>query len=260
MSEEVVAVERPVQNESSSLPEATSVIDAQRAYYESGATRPPEFRVKQLKQLKKALLAHSDNLLRAMYEDLRKCEAEAYATEIGITIADIEYAIRNVRTWMEPTRVHTPLAFMPGKSRIIPEPYGVSLIISPWNYPIKNLFGPALGAIAAGNCLVLKPSEISPSTSAATKKMIDEFFEPQYIKVIEGGIPETTVLLDQTWDYIFFTGAPSVGRIVYQAAAHNLTPCTLELGGKSPTIVDKNINFSEFFLYYICHLLYFIKI
>ncbi|MBI2966720.1 MAG: aldehyde dehydrogenase [Bacteroidetes bacterium] len=220
----------------------SGIIHSQRYYFNSGATKDIQFRIKQLTTLKKAFLVHEKNLYAAMKSDLNKSEAEAYTTEFGITIAEIEHNLKNIRKWTKPVRVSTPLFFLPAKSYIRYEPYGVALIISPWNYPIKNLFGPLLGAMTAGNCCVLKPSELAPATSSAISKMISEFFKPEYLAVIEGGIPETTDLLKEKFDYILFTGGTATGKIIYEAAAKHLTPVTLELGGKSPAIVDRDIN------------------
>lgn len=215
------------------------VVQKQRNYFKTGITKPVEFRIKQLKKLKEAFIAYQPQLEKALFEDLRKSKHEAIATEIGITIAEIEHNLKNIRYWAKAKEVKTPLFFLPGKSEIYYEPFGTSLIISPWNYPVKNLFGPALGALTAGNTIILKPSEIAPSTSNVVVKMIAEYFDPEYITVLEGGVKETTELLKVKFDYIFFTGAPSIGKIIYMAAAKQLTPVTLELGGKSPTIVDK---------------------
>ncbi|MCI5058702.1 MAG: aldehyde dehydrogenase [Flavobacteriales bacterium] len=216
------------------------IVQKQRNYFKTGITKPIEFRIKQLKKLKQAFIAYQPELEKSLYADLKKPKQEAIATEIGITIAEIDHNLKNIRYWAKAKEVKTPLFFLPGKSELYYEPFGVSLIISPWNYPVKNLFGPALGAITAGNTLVMKPSEIAPATSAVVKKMIEEYFDPEYITVLEGGVPETTELLKVKFDYIFFTGAPSIGKIIYMAAAKQLTPVTLELGGKSPTIVDKS--------------------
>ena len=218
------------------------IVQKQRDYFNTGATKEVNFRIRALKKLKEALQVHESNLLKALHDDLGKSEQEGYATEIGVTIAEIEYYLSHIRAWARPERVPTPLFFMPGKSRVHKEPFGTVLIIAPWNFPIKNLLGPALGAIAAGNTCVLKPSELSPHTSAALKVLFDETFDTEYITVVEGGVPETTELLEERFDYIFYTGGSSVGKIIYQAAAKHLTPVTLELGGKSPTIVDDDFN------------------
>jgi aldehyde dehydrogenase (NAD+) len=220
----------------------SAIVQKQRDYFWSHATKPIEFRKKQLNKLKAAFRKHEEKLLAALKADLNKPKQEALATEIEVTVAEIDHYIRNLEDWMEPERVPTPLFFQPGSSMIVPEPFGVSLIIAPWNYPVKNLFGPLLGAIAAGNTAVVKPSEISPNCSKAIADLIKDTFGPEYIVSIEGGVAETTELLKERFDYLLFTGGTEIGRIVYQAAAKHLTPVTLELGGKSPCIVDTNIN------------------
>lgn len=220
----------------------SEIVEKQQHYFNSGETKDIKFRIAQLKKLKKAFLAHEKKLYSALKSDLNKSEMESFATEIGITISEINHNIRNIRSWAASQTVPTPLFFHPAKSYIRYEPYGVALIIAPWNYPVKNLFGPVIGAMTAGNCCVLKPSELSPATSAAIKNMVSEFFDVKYMSVIEGGVSETTELLKEKFDYIFFTGGTETGRIIYQAAARQLTPVTLELGGKSPTIVDADID------------------
>lgn len=219
-----------------------AIVKKQRDFFNTHATKPLEFRVKQLKRLKDAMLAYEGKLIESLNKDLRKSEMEAWSTEIGVTVAEIDHYVKNLGRWMKPERKKTPLFFQPGSSRLYREPFGVSLVIAPWNFPVKNLIGPVLGAMSAGNTVIMKPSEISPYTSAVIKQMIDEYFSPEYMVVVEGGVPETTELLNQRFDYVFFTGGTEIGRIVYQAAAKHLTPCTLELGGKCPTIVDTNIN------------------
>lgn len=220
----------------------SAIVQKQRDYFWTHATKSAGFRKRQLTKLKEAFRKHEQSLLDALWADLHKPAQEAYTTEIEVTVAEIDHYIRNLDDWMEPERVSTPLFFQPGTSMIMPEPYGVSLIIAPWNYPVKNLFGPLLGAMAAGNTAVVKPSEISPNCSKAIADLIKDTFDPEYIVSIEGGVPETTELLKERFDYLLFTGGTEIGRIVYQAAAKHLTPVTLELGGKSPCIVDTNIS------------------
>jgi len=219
-----------------------SVVQAQRDFFNSGATRDVKFRIEALKKLKNMLEINEDKILKALNADLRKPALEVYATEMGVLISEIAYNLSHIRSWVRPQRVPTALFFMPGKSRIYNEPYGVTLTIGPWNFPIKNLFGPALGAMTAGNTCVLKPSEGAPHTSKVIAEMVSDHFDGNYIKVVEGGVPETTELLKERFNYVFFTGGTEIGRIVYQAAAKNLTPVTLELGGKSPAIVDDDYN------------------
>jgi len=218
------------------------VVQKQRDYFNTGATKPLTFRKEQLTKLKNAIRKHEKSLLAALKADLNKPELEAYATEIEVTVAEIDHILRNLADWMEPERVATPLFFQPGSAKIVSEPYGVALVIAPWNYPVKNLFGPLVGAICAGNTAVLKPSEISPACSKAITALIADTFDAKYLVSIEGGVADTTELLKERFDYLLFTGGTEIGRIVYQAAAKHLTPVTLELGGKSPCIIDEDIN------------------
>lgn len=220
----------------------SAIVKKQKDYFWTHATKPIEFRKEQLRKLKAAFAKHENALLDALKKDLNKPKQEAFTTEIGVTVAEIDHYLRHLEDWMEPERVPTPLFFQPGSSMIMPEPFGVALIIAPWNYPVKNLFGPLLGAIAAGNTVVVKPSEISPTCSKVISDMIKDTFSPEYVVSIEGGVAETSELLKERFDYLLFTGGTEIGRIVYQAAAKHLTPVTLELGGKSPCIIDTNIN------------------
>lgn len=218
------------------------LVASQRKFYNTGTTKAYAFRLEQLKRLKAAMEKHEKALVDALYSDLRKSAMEAYATEHTITMADVDYAIKNLADWMKPKRVPTPLFFMPAKSRLHAEPYGVTLTIAPWNYPFKNLIGPVIGAMAAGNTMILKPSELAPATSKAIAAMVAEFFSPDYMAVVEGAAKETQDLLEEKFDFIMFTGGTEIGRIIYQAAAKNLTPVALELGGKSPCIVDSEVD------------------
>jgi aldehyde dehydrogenase (NAD+) len=219
-----------------------TIVQKQRDYFNSGATKSVKFRKEQLTLLKNLVSTHEADFIEALKKDLRKHEFEAYATEIGFVLIELKKAISNVEKWAKPRTVPTPLFHFNGSSFVQPEPYGVTLLISPWNYPFQLLFAPLVGAMAAGNTAVLKPSEFAPATSAMIAKVISENFAPEYIACIEGGIPESKALLEEKFDYIFFTGGTNVGRIVYQAAAKHLTPVTLELGGKSPCIVDRDTN------------------
>ncbi|MBL4754097.1 MAG: aldehyde dehydrogenase [Flavobacteriales bacterium] len=218
------------------------IVQKQRDFFNTGATKEVNFRIRALRTLREALVQYEPKLLASLKADLHKPELEAYSIEIGVIIAELDYNISRIRAWAKPERVKTALFFMPGKSRIYKEPYGTALIIGPFNVPVKNIFGPVLGAISAGNTCVIKPSEQSSHTSAVLKEMISEFFDPEFMTVVEGGVPETTALLEQRFDYIFYTGGAQVGKIIYQAAAKNLTPVTLEMGGKNPTIVDDDFN------------------
>ncbi len=242
MEEEAIETKSAVSSNNLPKSDVTKIIDNQRAFFNAGETRGVRFRIRQLKKLREALETHEPKLLEALKADLHKPELEAWSTEIGVMIAEIDYNLSHIRSWVRPRRVPTSLFFMPGKSRIYSEPFGVALIIGPWNFPVKNVFGPALAAMTAGNCCVLKPSEHAPHTAQAIADMVEEFFDPEYLIVVQGGIPETTELLKHKFDYLFFTGGTEIGRIIYQAAAKHLTPVTMELGGKSPCIVDDNSN------------------
>ncbi len=219
-----------------------TIVNKQREFFNTGVTKSETFRREQLTKLKGAVIKFEKELLAALKKDLNKPEMEAFATEIGVTIGDIDYNLKRLSKWMKPEKVSTPLFFLPGSSWLYKEPYGVSLIIGPWDYPFKNTFGPLIGAMSAGNTMIIKPSELSPATSAVINKLISETFDPRYVKVVEGGAAETSELLKERFDYILFTGGTEIGRIIYQAAAKHLTPVTLELGGKSPCIVDSDID------------------
>lgn len=215
------------------------IIMKQRSYFNTGATLPISFRAGQLRQLKKALKEFEPQLLAALHTDLGKPEFEGYESELGILYEEINYTLRHLNSWAKPKGVPTPLMHFPSKSKIYVEPLGVVLIMSPWNYPLQLTIAPLIAAIAAGDCAVVKPSRYSAATSAVIGEMIGKFFSPEYISVFQGGSQVNTALLELKYDHIFFTGSPHVGRIVMEAAAKNLTPVTLELGGKSPCIVDE---------------------
>ena len=218
------------------------IVSKQRSFFRTGKTKELGFRKEQLIKLRDGIKRYEQQFVQALFEDLHKPEMEAYATELDVSVEEINHVIENLSQWMEPEPVATPLFFQPGRSETIYEPYGVALIIAPWNYPVKNLIGPLIGALCAGNTAVVKPSEISPATSKIMAQMISDVFNPEYITCIEGGVPETTELLKERFDYLLFTGGTEIGRIIYQAAAKHLTPVTLELGGKSPTVVDEKVN------------------
>ena len=219
-----------------------AMLQVQRAYFESGATKDYAFRRAMLLRLREAIKAWEERLLAAVKADLAKPEFEAFSSEIGILYMEISHALKNLRRWMRPEKVRVEAVHWPGSARIYKDPYGSALIISPWNYPVQLLLSPLIGAIAGGNTAVLKPSEIAPACEKALQGMIDEFFDPAYIAVVTGGVRETGDLLALPFDTIFFTGSPQVGKIVMRAAAENLVPVTLELGGKSPVIVDATAN------------------
>lgn len=217
------------------------IIRGQREFFKTGKTKNVCFRIDQLKTLKKAVLEHKTDILGALRADLNKPEFEAYGTEIWV-LREIDYAIKHIKSWTRPKKVATPIEQFPGSAQIYPEPLGIVLIIGPWNYPFQLMISPLLGAIAAGNCAILKPSEIAPHTSHVLADIIQKTFDSAYIAVVEGGVEISQQLLNEKFDHIFFTGGTAIGKIVMEAAAKHLTPVTLELGGKSPCIVDSDIN------------------
>jgi len=218
------------------------IANKQRAFLFTGVSREIAFRIENLKALKKTIENNEKKILAALKSDLGKSEIEAYVSEIAPVLQEIDYTLRKIKSWVKPQKVHAPLISFPAVSYIYPEPYGSVLIIGPWNYPFLLLVSPLIGSMSAGNCSVVKPSEIAPKTSQVVANIIKENFEQTYIAVAEGGVEETQKLFSQKFDYIFFTGSMRVGRIVMESAAKHLTPVTLELGGKSPCIVDKDVN------------------
>lgn len=216
-----------------------SMLHAQRAYFRRGECKNVEFRIRQLKSLLQWICEHEQEIMDALYQDLNKSPFEAYATEIGIVKEEIRFALKHIRKWAAPKRVKTPITQFPSKSFIYKEPYGVVLIMSPWNYPFQLTIAPLVGAICAGNCAVVKPSAYSPAVTKLMAEMIRELFPAEYIAVVEGGRKENQALLDEKFDYIFFTGSVNVGKYVMEKASIHLTPVSLELGGKSPCIVDE---------------------
>lgn len=216
--------------------------DKQRKYFMKGNTLTFEFRVAQLKKLRKTISEYEEALKIALYKDLGKNDLESYTCEIGFILSSISHTIKHLKKWMKPEKKKTPISLFFSKSTVIKEPYGSVYIIGPYNYPFQLLIEPLIGAIAAGNCAVLSPSELTPSVLEVIKKMIKATFEPEYVSCIDGGIENNTMLLNAGFDYIFFTGSVNVGKIIMEAASRNLIPVTLELGGKSPVIVDKNID------------------
>lgn len=213
-----------------------------KAFFNTQQTKDISFRKEQLKKLSKAIKSYESDILEALYTDLGKNKVEAYATEIGITLKSIKIARKELKNWTKTKNVDTPLYLFPTKSYIKKEPYGTVLIIAPFNYPFQLVFEPLIGAIAAGNTAIIKPSELTPNVARVIKRLINETFDANYIEVIEGGIEETQTLIHLPFDYVFFTGSENVGKIVYQAASENLVPVTLEMGGKSPVIVDETAN------------------
>jgi aldehyde dehydrogenase (NAD+) len=221
------------------------MVKVQVDYFKTNVTKNIAFRVEQLKKLKLILRQGESLLYNAIYDDFKKSEFDTYASELSFVYREIDEAIRKLPKWSKRKRAITNIVNLPSLNYIIPEPLGTCLIMGAWNYPYMLSLIPLVSAMAAGNTVILKPSEIPASTSAAMAKLINENFDLKYVVVVEGGIAETTELLNQKFDKIFFTGSTSVGKIVYQAAAKNLTPVTLELGGKSPAIITKGSNLKD---------------
>lgn len=219
-----------------------SLIEKQRAFFETDTTKDVAFRKENLTKLKSAVKRYEQQLLDALQRDLHKSETEAYMTEIAFIYEEIRFVLKNLDSWTKPQKVKTPVSHLGSKSYLYREPYGVILIIAPWNYPVQLQFSPLIGAIAGGNTALLKPSEYTPTVSRWISELIQETFPSEYIAVVEGGVEESQALLNERFDYIFFTGSVAVGKEVMKAAANYLTPLTLELGGKSPCIVDQDAN------------------
>ncbi len=213
-------------------------ISDQKTFFKSQKTKDIAFRLNYLKTLKSEILAKEQIIYDALYKDFRKSEFEAFVSEYGLVISQLNLAIKNLKNWSKPKRVRSSIITFPSSDYIFKEPYGTVLIIAPWNYPFLLALEPLIMAIAAGNTIVLKPSELTKNTSKVITELIEKVFPKDYVISIQGGIETSTELLAQRWDYIFFTGSVSVGKIVAQAAAKHLTPVTLELGGKSPCIID----------------------
>ncbi|MFJ7932955.1 aldehyde dehydrogenase [Sporosarcina sp. NPDC096371] len=216
-----------------------SMIVEQQSFYFTGETRSADFRIAMLSKLKEAILLNEEAITEALHKDLRKSPFESYVTEIGLVLSTISHMIKHVTEWMEPEIVKTPIHLQPAKSFIVREPYGSVLIIGPFNYPFQLVMEPLIGAIAGGNCAIVKPSEAAVHTGAVIKKMLEAIYPPEFVRVVEGELEETAALIHASFDYIFFTGSVAVGKVVMKAAAERLTPITLELGGKSPALVDQ---------------------
>jgi len=215
-----------------------------RSYFNSGITKEYNFRIEQLKKLKTSILKHEQDLYDALYADLKKSPEETWVTETGLVISELNAAMKNLHLWMQPENVETNLLNIPSSSKVLKEPLGVVLIIGPWNYPFQLLINPLVGAIAAGNCVVLKPSEFASATDAVMKKIIEDVFSPEYVFYVHGDgatvVPE--MMNNFTFDHVFYTGSTVVGKIIYKMAAEKLVPVTLELGGKSPCVVESDAN------------------
>ena len=218
------------------------LVSLQRNYFNSNTTKPVAFRLAQLNKLKSVLEANEDRVQEAIYQDIGKGIFETFLTEFYFVNDELKVAIKGLEEWARPKPIETDILNAPAKSYILPEPLGVSLVIAPWNYPYQLALSPVIAAMAAGNTIILKPSELTPNTSRVLAEMITENFDREYFTVVEGGVPETTELLAQKFDIIFFTGSVPVGKVVYEAAAKHLTPVVLELGGKSPAIIAADCN------------------
>jgi aldehyde dehydrogenase (NAD+) len=222
----------------------TQALETLREYFASGATRPYAFRRQQLLKLKKAVLQHEAELHAALYTDLKKSPEESWVTETGFLLSELNFTLKHVKKWMRRERVPTNLLNLPGRSYIYKEPLGVVLVIGPWNYPMQLLLTPLVGAIAAGNCAVLKPSEWAPATAAVMQKIIEATFAKEYVLYVQGdGAEVVPAMMNHfRFDHVFYTGSTAVGKLIYAMAASKLVPVTLELGGKSPCVVEKDAN------------------
>ena len=223
-------------------PDYSALVGRQREYFLSGVTRPISWRKAQLESLKTMFTENHDELCDALWKDLRRNVIDADLMDVAYNVKEADYALRHLDAWVAPELVHTPLVFQPGHVRVRHDPLGVALIIGAWNEPFMLLYAPLVAALAGGNTAVLKPSELAVACSAVAAKLTPKYFDRRAVVVVEGAVPETTALLAEKWDFVFFTGSPPIGKIVHQAAAKNLTPCVLELGGKNPTIVHSSAN------------------
>ncbi|WJG09072.1 aldehyde dehydrogenase family protein [Aliiglaciecola sp. LCG003] len=230
----------PTVEQPSELSQIATIVAGLRDTFSSGYPREYSWRVEQLNQLKRMTLEQQDKILAALHADLGKCKSESWLSEIGFIVGDIEHTLKKLKKWMKPRKVSTPIAAQPGCSYQLPEPLGTVLIIGAWNYPFQLVFAPLIAAISAGNCAVLKPSELASQTSKLIAEIVPQYLDSNAIAVVEGAVDETTELLKQPFEHIFYTGGETVGKIVMRAAAEHLTPVTLELGGKSPCIVESS--------------------
>ena len=225
-----------------SLAEIENILEKQRNFFASYRTKDISFRIEQLKKFKAAILKYEKKICDALCTDLHKSYEEAYLTEISVVLQELNNHIKHLKKWAKAKKVPTPIHLLPSKSKILYEPLGIALIIAPWNYPFQLLMNPLIGAISAGCCAVLKPSPYVPTIAKVMEELIAETFEQQYISIAQGGRAVNTMLLEQRFDIIFFTGSPELGKVVMSAAAKHLATVVLELGGKSPCIVDKDAN------------------
>ncbi|PSL49629.1 aldehyde dehydrogenase (NAD+) [Chitinophaga niastensis] len=223
--------------------QASQLYQAQQVYFDTGVTHPYAFRKTQLKRLRKGIEKFESKILAALHADLHKHALEAYGSEVGFLYEEINYILDGLKQWMQPEAVTSPFVTYPSSSRVYKQPLGLTLIIGPWNYPFMLLISPLVGAIAGGNCAIIKPSEMAPHTAAVTAEMIKDTFDPAYITVVEGdGTEVIPMLMKFRFDHVFFTGSIPVGKKIMEMAVPHLTPVTLELGGKSPCVVDEKVN------------------
>jgi aldehyde dehydrogenase (NAD+) len=218
------------------------IVETQRQFFQTGQTRDVQFRISALKKLQNGIRAREEEIAAALRSDLGKAAFESYLTETAIVLAELSLFLKKIRLWAKPRRVKTPLILFSAQSRILPEPFGVTLIMSPWNYPFQLAINPLIGAIAAGNTAVVKPASYAPATSRLIADLVAECFDPAHVTTVLGGREENAALLDQRFDFIFFTGSTNVGKVVLEKAAPHLTPVCLELGGKSPCLIDRGVD------------------
>ena len=218
------------------------IVESEKHFFRTGVTRGVDFRIDMLKKFRKAIIENDELISAALKADLNKQPFESYMCETGLLLEEINFHIKRLKKWSKTRRVKSGIGQLPGKSYICPEPYGVVLIMAPWNYPVQLCLMPLVGAISAGNCAVVKPSAYAPESSRVISKLIESAFPTGFVTAVEGGREANKALLDEPFDYIFFTGSVAVGKTVMEAAAKRLTPVTLELGGKSPIIVDETAN------------------
>src|SRR5207248_8489582 len=228
------------QGSKTGVPDFSNLVADHRAYFLSGVTRSAEWRESQLRALHSMLQDHAEDFYAALWSDLRRNRIEADLVDVKCTTGEIDHVLAHFRRWMKPVPVSTPLQLAPSHGEVRFDPLGVGLIIGTWNYPVMLTLSPLVAAIAAGNCAVIKPSEVSPATGEVIARFLPEYLDPQAFSIVLGAVPETTALLEQQWDHIFFTGGTAVAKIVMAAAAKKLTPVVLELGGKNPTIVHSS--------------------
>lgn len=222
--------------------EFEAMVSRQREFWNTGATRSVEWRLIQLKKLEQALEEREEALCAALKADLGKAAYESWLSEIGMTLGELRFARKHLKKWAAVKRRPSAMPLFPASSRVVPQPYGTVLIMSPWNYPVQLTLVPLVSALAAGNCAVVKPSAYAPNVARVVAELLGDIFPPEYVSVVQGGRAENAALLEQDFDYIFFTGSPAVGKTVMAAAAQHLTPVTLELGGKSPVIIAPDAN------------------